>query len=452
MEMSKPPVVSVGILSGVDAVRFELKGEFVSAQGDPVAAGAYRAFSNGDRIAIEPDGGGPVGFSAGDQFNPLDAGSSFVLRDVVIGVDFHWQRIQDQEFQGSLRIVPDADGRLVVINEIDVESYLSSVISSEMSATARPDLLKAHACISRSWLLAQLSEWKPTALTAVPGENAKPGEIIRWYDRENHSDFDVCADDHCQRYQGITKATTQAVFEAVDETRGLVLRYDGELCDARFSKSCGGMTESFDAAWADVRIPYLAVSYDGEGFPEGFALPLTSEVNAERWIRGAPPAFCNTNDADVIRRILPDFDQETADFFRWRVTIDQEELQETLRLKMGIDFGPILALEPVERGESSRLIRLRIVGLSGSAVIGKELEIRRALSKSHLFSSAFVIDTVVSGEGIPERFILTGAGWGHGVGLCQIGAALMAEKGYNYIQILKHYYHHAILERLYPGS
>jgi SpoIID/LytB domain protein len=345
------------------------------------------------------------------------------------------------------------DKRLTVINEVPVEPYLNSVISSEMSATADAELLKAHAVISRSWLLAQMKQWKRPRVKSEAKIEVVNGQrqLIRWYDQEAHTNFDVCADDHCQRYQGITKATSPMVFDAIQATLGQVLEFDGELCDARFSKSCGGMTESFDAAWANERRVYLAVSYDGKTFPAEFALPLTEEANAEKWIRSAPPAFCNTTDPKVLGKILPDFDQATQDFYRWQVTISQSELQELLQRKLGIDFGAIHQLEPVERAESGRLVKLRIVGERETLVIGKELEIRRALSPSHLYSSAFVVETSGNGLEIPESFTLIGAGWGHGVGLCQIGAALMAERGYGFEQILAHYYNGARLQRLYTN-
>jgi len=440
-----PPSVRVGLVSNAESVSFELKGGYSDSTGAGLEDGPWTARIRGGKTVIEQVRGWVREYPGTVDLIPDSPQSSFVIRDVPIGIDFHWERRQDQEFRGILSLVPGYDGRLTVINVIDVESYLFSVISSEMSSTARPELLRAHAVISRSWLLAQLPDSKPSSVSAPPAPS--PGEIIRWYDRENHATFDVCADDHCQRYQGITRATTPEVFEVVERTRGEVLLFDGELCDARFSKSCGGMTEGFSAAWADVDLPYLEIAYDGEGSPEGFALPLEIEENAVRWIRGTPPAFCNTDDPLILARILPDFDQETTDFYRWRVRISQEELQQLLLSKLGIDLGPILALEPVERGGSGRIVRLRITGRDGSIIIGKELEIRRALSKSHLFSSAFVV--VPEGGELPDAFVLHGAGWGHGVGLCQIGAALMAEKGYTYRQILGHYYHRAMLERLY---
>jgi len=433
-QIEMQPVVSVGLMSAAQGVKFELRGEFVAANGDRFNPGDYQ-YGAGKLKTAEL------------RLEPASPSSTFVVCDVVIGVEFHWERKQNQEFRGALRIKPDGNGRLIVINDVPVESYLASVISSEMSASAHPELLKAHAIISRSWLLAQIEPWKtprrkpPFTIQERNGEK----QLIRWYDQENHNEFDVCADDHCQRYQGVTKATSQKVNEVIRETAGCVLACDDELCDTRFSKSCGGMTDRFSAAWEDVEKPYLSVLYDGESFPSQFALPLEQEANAADWIGNAPPAFCNTTDRTVLGKILPDFDQETADFYRWRVTIEQDELQALLRRKLGVDFGFIRKLEPVERGGSGRIVRLRIVGERETMVIGKELEIRRALSPSHLYSSAFVVES----DGQASQFTLTGAGWGHGVGLCQIGAALMAERGYTYRQILEHYYRGAGLFALY---
>jgi len=449
--IKRQPIVAVGLMTGAETVRFELNGEFTDADGVRFAAGAYQAVTGCNRVEIIDAGGRRFGAQEEIKLTPVVEPSSFLVRDVVIGIDFHWEQKQDQQFQGALRLKLNADKRLTVVNEVRVEAYLASVISSEMSAMADAELLKAHAIISRSWLLAQLPNWKMLRVKSEPKIESVNGErqLIRWYDQETHTDFDVCADDHCQRYQGVTKATSHMVFDAIQATFGRALTFDEKLCDARFSKSCGGMTESFDAAWADQRFDYLAVSYDGEDFPAEFNLPLTVEANAEKWIRQAPPAFCNTTDPNVLGKILPDFDQATRDFYRWRVTIAQEELQELLRRKLGIDFGAIIRLEPVERAGSGRLVKLRIVGERETLVIGKELEIRRALSASHLYSSAFVIETSGNGQGIPENFTLIGAGWGHGVGLCQIGAALMAERGFGFEEILAHYYRGARLQNLY---
>jgi SpoIID/LytB domain protein len=445
------PSVSVGLMTGAESAVFELNGSFVNSAGERLDSGSYRAtpLNNGVEIVSEK---GWRGFSASEYFlTPAEPAATFIIRDVIIGIDFHWQRKQDQQFQGGLRIKLEPDGRLTVINEVPVESYLVGVISSEMSANAHPELLKAHSVISRSWLLAQMKPWKKErrkpsfAMQTIDGEKS----LIRWYDQESHADFDVCADDHCQRYQGVAKATSATVYEAVNATFGQVLAFDEELCDARFSKSCGGMTESYDAAWEDSRFRYLAVSYDGEEFPAGFDLPLSNEANAERWIRNSPPAFCNTTDTRILGKILPNFDQETTDFYRWRARLEQDELRELLQAKLGIDFGAVHKIEAVERGASGRIVRLRIVGERETMVIGKELEIRRALSPSHLYSSAFVVESEGAEGGAPAAFNLIGAGWGHGVGLCQIGAALMAERGYDFRRILEHYYRGTRLYGLY---
>lgn len=339
--IEREPNVAVGLMTGAQTVSLELKGEFAASGGVRFAAGNYQAVTACNRIELLDAGGRR--FSAGEELklSPVVKDSSFVVRDVVIGIDFHWEQKQDQRFHGALRLKLSAGQRLTIINDVPVEAYLTSVISSEMSATADAELLKAHAVISRSWLLAQMPDWKRPRIKSEPKIETVNGErqLIRWYDQESHTEFDVCADDHCQRYQGIGKATSPLVFDVIAQTFGQVLTFDDELCDARFSKSCGGMTESFDAAWADETFPYLAVAYDGENFPEDFALPLTEEANAERWIRQAPPAFCNTTEPKILSKILPDFDRATRDFYRWEVTLAQEELQELLRLKLGVEFG-----------------------------------------------------------------------------------------------------------------
>lgn len=448
--IEREPTVSVGLMAGAETIDFELKDRFVADNGDYFGAGNYRARVAQGQVEIVDSAGHPVVAAPHIRLKPAGSSSSFVVRDVTIGIDFHWQRKQDQEFHGALRIQLDSDGQLIVVNEVPVEAYLTSVISSEMSADAHPELLKAHSIISRSWLLAQMKPWKKErhSHSSLVQPFGAEQQLIRWYGQESHEDFDVCADDHCQRYQGVTKVTSPGAYEAIRATFGQALVYGDELCDARYSKSCGGMTESFDAAWEDERMPYLAVSYDGETFPSGFNLPLSDETNAERWIRNSPPAFCNTNDKTILRKILPDFDQETTDFYRWRVTIALDELQELLRRKLGVDFGAIRKIEPVERGASGRIVRLRIVGKREKMIIGKELEIRRALSPSHLYSSAFVVESDKSNK----AFTLIGAGWGHGVGLCQIGAALMAERGYDFRRILEHYYRGAQLSKLYSAT
>ncbi len=415
------------------------------------------------------------GRSATEAVSSATKEASFTLHDVTIGVHFHWERKEDQTFKGDLRLiiedtditglplVNEAGERMQVVTAIDilgVEDYLTSVISSEMSATSAMELLKAHAVISRSWVLRPiLTAPLPSPLRGKPhaGENAE--RLIKWYERDAHVHFDVCADDHCQRYQGITRQTSDNVRKAIEATWGEVLTYDGKVCDARFYKSCGGATELFHNCWADEEHPYLQAVYDyqdAEHRIQNTELPdLTIEENAERWIRTSPEAFCNTNDKRILSQVLNNYDQETTDFYRWTVEYTQEELSKLIRERSGIDFGEIIDLIPVRRGPSARLIELKIVGTKRTITAGKELEIRKWLSPSHLYSSAFVIDKIQEpraksqDEHVPSGFRLVGAGWGHGVGLCQIGAAVMADQGYDYKAILAHYFVGSNLERIY---
>jgi SpoIID/LytB domain protein len=376
--------------------------------------------------------------------------ASFELNDVVIGINFHWERKEDQQFKGSLEFIVENE-KLTAINILPLEDYLASVISSEMSAASNLELLKAHAIISRSWIMAQINKGYEIQQTRrlYQSISETTDEYIRWYDREDHARFDVCADDHCQRYQGITRQSSALVEQAIAETRGLFLVYDDEICDARFSKSCGGITEPFENVWEPEPHPYLQSIVDHAEIPVGFDADLTNETAAEKWIRNEPEAFCNTNDKEVLAQVLNDYDQETRDFYRWKSSYQQDSLAELIARKTGRDFGAILDLIPVERGPSGRLKKLKIVGTKLTLTIGKELEIRKTLSESHLYSSAFVVDKLNVADGIPGEFVLTGAGWGHGVGLCQIGAAMMSEKGYKYDEILMHYFRGATISKKY---
>ena len=381
-------------------------------------------------------------------FEPVnETTDAFELLDVTIGINFHWERKEDQRFLGSLKIIVE-NKKLTGINVIHVEDYLTSVISSEMSATASLELLEAHAVISRSWLLAQIHKNKEITETQTEYSafTQTDEELIRWYDREDHTRFDVCADDHCQRYQGITRASTEIVQEAVHETRGEILTDGESICDARFSKCCGGVTEQFEHCWEPVPHSYLTVVRDSKetSYPD-----LTDPIEAEMWIRNSPNAFCNTTKKKILSQVLNNYDQETINFYRWKVSYTQDELSELIHRKSGIDFGEIQDLVPLKRGTSGRIEELQIVGTRRIYTIGKELEIRRTLSETHLYSSAFVVDKEDIRVRIPQRFVLTGAGWGHGVGLCQIGAAIMGEKGYAYTKILEHYFRGAFIEKRY---
>lgn len=384
-------------------------------------------------------------------FNPVRfRESSFELKEVIIGLGFHWERKENQTFKGSLEIRIEGD-KLRAINHIPLEDYLVSVISSEMKATSSIELLKAHAVISRSWLMAQIT--KSSELSQSTGAYQSiiktADEYIRWYDREDHVGFDVCADDHCQRYQGITRQSTPIVEQAVAATRGNFLIYEGKICDARFSKCCGGISENFEHVWEPEFHPYLQSVVDNPDIPGGFELDLSHDNAAENWIRNKPDAFCNTHDKNVLSQVLNDYDQETSDFYRWKIIYKQAELASLIARKSGKDFGKISDLIPVERGRSGRIIKLKIVGTDLTLVVGKELEIRKLLSESHLYSSAFVVEKLNVVNGIPGEFVLSGAGWGHGVGLCQIGAAVMSEKGYTYDQILLHYFSGASVSKEY---
>ena len=436
--MDNEPMVAVGIVSG-NKIRFTLNKAYI-AKGETVEGEQMVEFCEGGILW------------RGNQyrelsFSPKSPEASFSLHEVTIGVNFHWERKETQTFLGSLRLVVEAD-KICAINYLPVEDYLTSVISSEMKATASVELLKAHAVISRSWLLAQIERRKQINQTGDSFFSfiKKDDEIIRWYDREDHTIFDVCADDHCQRYQGITKASDPKVAKAIAATRGQVLTSEGEICDARFSKCCGGVTEEFQYCWENIAKPYLRAVGDSRG---GRLPDLRVEQNARRWILSDEEAYCNTRDRNVLAQVLNDFDMETPNFYRWRVEYTQEQLALLINEKLKIDFGGIRSLQPVERGRSGRISRLRIEGTHRTVVIGKELEIRRALSESHLLSSAFVVDTEGERDGLPARFILRGAGWGHGVGLCQIGAAVMGEQGKAYDEILLHYYRHAEITKLY---
>ena len=373
------------------------------------------------------------------------SGQAFTLFNVTIGNRFHWERKEDQSFQGDLILCPRKDGTITAINEIPLEDYLKSVISSEMSAEAPMEFLKAHAILSRSWLLAALDRKEKTKEVPIRTEKIIEGEVMRWYDREDHDLFDVCSDDHCQRYQGITKIVSKQAEKAVRETRGMVITYQNEICDARYSKACGGITEEFATAWDDKRVLYLKSILDALVLHQ----PIRTEEEASAWILSEPEAYCNTKDEGLLKKILPSFDRETKSFFRWRVECSRQELEEILREKSGFDFGTLQEIIPLKRGPSGRISRLKIVGSKKSMLLGKELEIRRWLSRSHLYSSAFVVKVKYHPNGKAERFILHGAGWGHGVGLCQIGAAVMATKGFSAEKILKHYFRGIEIKKIY---
>jgi stage II sporulation protein D len=443
------PTISVGIVNS-SLINFELYGEFKAPGHQNTFSGRFNAEVNNGSIIIRHNNE-KFDFGTEADFEPMDPGEeSFLLRDVVIGVQFHWERKEKQRFKGILRLLLTED-TIQVINIIPIEGYLTSVISSEMSTKCSLQFLKAHAIVSRSWLFAQIHKSEAVKETQLKSSNSSDTdeEHIKWYDRKDHKLFDVCADDHCQRYQGITKIFSDVALKAVYKTSGIVLTSEDKICDARYYKACGGITEEFQNVWEPVEHSYLKSVIDYKFEPENYNIDNNNEQAALKWIKGNPPAFCNSSEKKILSQILPEYDRETTDFFRWKTEYTQEELKAILFKKSGIDFGDIIDLQPLQRGKSFRLIKLKITGTNKTLVVGKELEIRNFLSSSHLYSAAIVIEKQNIINSIPQKFIIYGAGWGHGVGLCQIGAAVMAERGYKFDEILSHYFSGAKLKKIY---
>ena len=436
------PTIRVGICDGYPEIRGRLNG--VCQAGALPVTGEFAVRPREGAIALY-DAFGRELLRGAEIRLAAAKGGTFTLHAVTIGVRFHWERREEQTFSGDLTFLAAGERGIVAINELPVEEYLASVVSSEMSGEAPFAFLKAHAITSRSWLVAMLQR---RGSEPAPGSGrgaVRAGEVLRWYDREDHALFDVCADDHCQRYQGITGRVSGRAAEAVRETRGVFLIHGGNICDARYHKACGGMTEEFATCWEETAVAYLSpVSDSSTPHPS-----IRTEGDAERWILSCPDVYCRTGDQNLLGRILPAFDRETADFFRWQVSYGREELEAILQAKSGIDFGELRGIVPIERGPSGRIRLLRIEGSKATISVGKELEIRRWLSPSHLYSSAFIVCTTREPSGTPTRFTLFGAGWGHGVGLCQIGAAVMAEKGFGADEILRHYFRGAALVKRY---
>ena len=440
------PIISVGILAAKQ-IEFELYGDFKSYGMRKTFNGRFTAEIVNDKIVFK-QGAERLEVTNEIIFEPQEMRlESFLIKNVVVGSKFHWQRKENERFIGSLKIIKDGSV-ITVINILPIEDYLISVISSEMSAKSSIEALKAYAIISRSWLFSQINKARESNEKRNTEFNSET-EHLKWYDREEHKLYDVCNDDHCQRYHGITKVFSGVASQAIEFTRGIVLKYEDKICDARYSKCCGGISESFENVWEPIKHKYLKPVIDHKFEPDNFETDLTIEKNAERWIKGHPPAFCNTNDKNVLLQILVDFDQDTKDFFRWQVEYKQEEIAKLIFEKSSLDFGDIIDLIPVERGASGRLSKLKIIGSNKTLIVGKELEIRKYLSPTHLYSSAIVIEKNGEENCIPKKFTIYGAGWGHGVGLCQIGAAVMAAKGYMFDEILLHYFSGVKLKKIY---
>ena len=439
------PRMTVGIIDGQAEVTGSLNGLF-SGNGVECAPGKFSARAASGAMVLADEEGREIARAPEIR---LVAGkdSTLTLFGVLIGKRFHWERPEDQTFQGNLILRLREDATIAAINEIGLEDYLRSVISSEMNAAAPIEFLKTHSILSRSWLLAALKRKRDVqakvagAVTMVEEE----GEIVRWYEQEDHDLYDVCSDDHCQRYQGITKIFSGQVEQVIGETRGKVIVYGGEICDARYSKACGGLTEEFSTAWEDREVPYLQCLADAPVQHD----PIRTEEQASRWVLSEARAYCNTKDQAILEKVLPEFDRETENFFRWKTVYARQELEEILREKSGFDFGTLEELRPLQRGPSGRVYRLQIVGSRRTVIVGKELEIRRWLSRTHLYSSAFVVTAEHDPSGEVSSFTLHGAGWGHGVGLCQIGAAVMASQGFKAEEILRHYFPGTEIARVY---
>lgn len=441
------PNIKIGILSAKE-IQFDLYGDYSITEPRKKLSGQFIARLKDEKIKIFQNEK-EILSSSEIIFYPDDIETeSFLLHDVVIGINFHWEKKENQRFRGTLKFIKEKD-LISAVNIIPIEEYLVSVISSEMSANSSIELLKAHAIVSRSWLLSQLEKQEKNKNLKNTNEVITESEIIRWYDREDHLNYDLCADDHCQRYQGVSKIINDNALNAIEGTRGLVLTYDNQICDTRYSKCCGGMTESFENVWEDTKHHYLSPVTDYKFELDGVDYDLTENQIAEQWIRSNPHAYCNTTDPRILSQILVDFDRPTENFFRWKLEYNQEELSKLIMTRSGIDFGLILDLIPVQRGYSGRINKLKIIGQKKELTIGKELEIRKTLSQSHLFSSEFFVVKENVIDGIPQKFILYGAGWGHGVGLCQIGAAVMGEKGYGFDEILTHYFNGAKIQKIY---
>ena len=438
--IDREPEIKVALLQSYKEARIALGGRFLLPDGNAID-GRLTALADQGRVELYDYSGKKILLQKEILLIP-DRGASFTVSDVKIGIDFHWQRIQEQSFHGKLFLSACSDYSFNLINEILLEDYLESVISSEMSAAAPLEFLKTQAVVARSWLVAMLAKKKAARVLSV---SRTENEIIAWQDVNDHEGFDVCADDHCQRYQGITRIISKNVHEAIDETRGIFLVHNGKICDARYYKSCGGQTEIFSTAWEDESPAYLTSVSDEAGQHP----PVISEKEARQWLKSRPSAYCDTTDKKLLRSILPDFDQETPDFYRWQIVYMRKELEEILRKKSGFDFGTCKILGRWRADLPAESIRLKIEGSRNNDYRARNWKYAAGLSPSHLFSSAFVVITEKNKKGEISRFVLSGGGWGHGVGLCQIGAAVMAAKGFKAEEILAHYFTGAQLKRFY---
>lgn len=429
--------VSVGIIENAKKICGILQGEYM-LNGKKAVTGPFDAQIFEGKISLEIQG--ELFISDKDVSFLSKKDSCFFLKNVALGKGFHWESSETQVFFGDLVLKVRNNNNFCVVNRVDIEDYVRSVVASEMSSFAPIEFLKAHAIVARTWVLAKITKKEKGF-----HPHKQNGEILRIYDESDHDLFDICADDHCQRYHGFTKVLSDQVDKAVRDTDGIVLKYGETFCDARYSKCCGGRTEVYSTAWEDKDLPYLISVSDGQvEFP-----PIRNEAEMEKWVRSRPPAFCNVQEKKLLSTILNNVDLTTENFFRWQLKLEREEIEDLLKKKAGIDLGEIKKIVPAIRGPSGRIKKLLVEGEKGSVLLGKELEIRRVLSHTHLLSSAFFIEEERDKKNRLKSVKLFGAGWGHGVGMCQIGAAVMAHMGYTCKEILKHYYRGARLENIY---
>ncbi len=431
------PTLRIGLAPACEAPRFFLCGRY-DAGGTSLGPGWCVARARNGEVVVEWQET-TVHARSPLILTPLLPSCSFTIADVPVGEGFHWAHREDLTWAGALELLHDGSGALVPVNHIGLEAYLESVVSSEMNPAAPPAFLEAHAVVARSWTLAQLARRESTPHPPLGVD------IWQWWDRKGHELFDFCADDHCQRYHGLTRRTPEVV-SAVQRTRGLVLMADSLVVDARFSKCCGGFTEEFATAWGDETPPGLVSVRDAPGGGRG---GVRDEGSAADWIRRPPPAYCGCDAAEILDVVLLPMDRATLAFFRWREVISQERVASLIEERTGAGIGAIRSLVPLRRGPSGRIFLLEVRGTKGSLRVGKELFIRRLLSPTHLKSSAFVVDAEGSFGEPPRSFTFTGAGWGHGVGMCQIGAGVMAARGHSCAEILTHYFPTSSLAQAY---
>lgn len=357
-----------------------------------------------------------------------DKNDSYItLKSVIAGRGFHWAKHIEVKLAFKLEFSV-REGSLLVINEMPIEEYLACVATSEMSAECPESYIEAQTIVARSWMLANVEQ------------------------KHTYLGFDVCNDDCCQRFQGVNNLTPHSK-KAADNTRGQVLLYENEIVDARYSKSCGGVMEKFENLWENSPKDYMQNKSDSHN---EFNVDLTKESELKTWVNTVPKSFCSPHyiKEEELHKYLGHVDEQSK-YFRWKVETTQEELVENIKDKLDIDICFVLLLIPIKRAGSGRILELEISyldsnNIKNTLIIYKDYEVRRVLHKMFLYSSAMTIDAINENDSkYPTKFVLNGAGWGHGAGLCQIGGIGMSLAGYRTDEIVKHYYPGAELSKIY---